>query len=102
LLASRYVWRGMAKDVSAWCKDCQGCAAGKVVRHVKAPLHNIPVPGRRFSHVHVDLVGPFSPSKEGFTHILTVVDRTTRWPEAFPLRGTSAQGLRRCLRRRLG
>jgi transposase InsO family protein len=88
LLASRYVWRGMAKDAAAWCRNCQGCAAGKVVRHVKAPLQPMAVPGRWFAHVHVDLVGPFPPSKDGFTHVLTIVDCTTRWPEAVPLRGT--------------
>jgi cleavage and polyadenylation specificity factor subunit 1 len=43
LLASRYVWRGMARDAAAWCRDCQGCAAGKVVRHVKAPLQPMAV-----------------------------------------------------------
>jgi hypothetical protein len=91
LLASRYMWRGMAKDAAAWCRDCQGCAAGKVVRHTKAPLQPMAVPGRRFAHVHVDLVGPFPPSRDGFTHVLTIVDRTTRWPEAVPLRGTTAQ-----------
>jgi hypothetical protein len=79
----------MAKKAAAWCCDCQGCAAGKVVRHVKAPLQQMAVPGRRFAHVHVDLVGPFPPSKDGFTHMLTIVDRTTHWPEAVPLRGTT-------------
>jgi hypothetical protein len=81
----------MAKDAAAWCRDCQGCAAGKVVRHKKAPLQPMAVPGRRFAHVHVDLVGPFPPSRDGFTHVLTIVDRTTPWPEAVPLRGTTAQ-----------
>ncbi len=90
LLASRYMWTGIAKDAAAWCRDCQGCAAGKVVGHTKAPLQPIAVPGRRFADVHVDLVGPFPPSRDGFTHVLTIVDRTTRWPEAVPLRGTTA------------
>ena len=36
----------------------------------------------------MDLVGPLPPSS-GYTHIFTIVDRTTRWPEAIPLRETS-------------
>ena len=36
----------------------------------------------------MDLVGPLPPSR-GFTHLLTVVDRYTRWPEAIPLSDTS-------------
>ena len=38
----------------------------------------IPVPLHKFSNVHVDLVGPWPHSAEGHTHLLTVVDITTR------------------------
>jgi hypothetical protein len=37
------------------------------------------------------LVGPLPASKEGHTHILTIIDRTTRWLEAIPLQSTSAR-----------
>jgi transposase InsO family protein len=36
------------------------------------------------------LVGPLPTSKEGFSYILTVVDRTTRWFEAIPLHSITA------------
>ena len=51
----------------------------------------IPVPLHKFSHVHVDLVGPWPRTAEGHTSLLTVVDRTTRWAEAIPLQSTTAQ-----------
>ena len=41
--------------------------------------------------MHVDLVGPWPQTAEGHTHLLTVVDRTTRWAEAIPLQSTTAQ-----------
>ena len=44
---------------------------------------------RQFDHIHVDLVGPL-PSFNGYTHILTVVDRFTQWPEALLLKDTTA------------
>ena len=53
-------------------------------------MQPIQVPTARFSHVHLDLVGPLPATKEGFTHLLTVVDRSTRWSEALPLRATAA------------
>ena len=51
----------------------------------------IPVPAARFSHVHVDIVGPLPVSAAGHTHLLTVVDWSTRWPKAVPLLATTAQ-----------
>lgn len=36
----------------------------------------------------MDLVGPLPPS-DSFTHLLTVVDRFSRWPEAIPLSDTT-------------
>jgi len=41
--------------------------------------------------VHVDLVGPLPASRQGFTHLLTAIDRSTRWPEAVPLRGVDTE-----------
>ncbi len=49
----------------------------------------IAVPRRRFEHVHVDLVGPL-PQSAGFSYLFTIVDRTTRWPEAIPLSSIAA------------
>jgi hypothetical protein len=48
------------------------------------PPSVIPIPERRFSHIHVDLIGPLPPS-QGCPHIFTMVDRTTRRREAVPL-----------------
>jgi Integrase core domain len=90
MVSARFVWRGMAADIAAWWRNCQGCARGKVLTHVKSPVKNIPIPAARFSHVHLDLVGPLPTSAEGFTHLLTMIDRTTRWPEVMPLHGITA------------
>jgi hypothetical protein len=54
------------------------------------PVESIPIPEQRFFHVHVDLVGPLLASARGHTHLLTVVDRTTRWPEVMPIKDTPA------------
>jgi Integrase zinc binding domain/Integrase core domain len=90
MISTRFVWRGMAADIASWCRDCQGCAHGKILTHVKSPVKEIPVPAARFSHVHVDIVGPLPTSPEGHSHLLTIINRTTRWPEVVPLRSISA------------
>jgi len=50
----------------------------------------IPVPARKFSHVHVDLVGPLPASSEGHVYLLTIIDRSTKWFEAVPLKNMEA------------
>ena len=47
------------------------------------------MPYHHFDHIHVDLVGLLPPSN-GYTHLLTEVDRFSCWPEAIALMDTSA------------
>jgi transposase InsO family protein len=88
LMSSRYVWKGFSTDVTAWVKACLGCQRAKVNRQVQVPPQHIPVPTRRFSHIHVDLVGPLLASK-GFTYLFTIIGRTSCWPEAIPIAATT-------------
>ncbi|BHF83329.1 hypothetical protein SprV_0802647700 [Sparganum proliferum] len=74
----------MHKDLKAWTRACITCQRSKIQRHNKAPIGTFPGPGARFSHVHLDIVGPL-PLSNGCSYLFTCVDRFTRWPEAIPL-----------------
>jgi transposase InsO family protein len=84
LLVDRYFWPSLTNDVNDWCKTCIPCQASKVTTHVQTAPEQINPTGRRFEHVHIDLVGPLPPSN-GHKYLLTMVDRFSRWPEAVPL-----------------
>ena len=96
LVSTKFVWKGLQKQVGIWARQCIACQMSKVQQHVRAPLQKFRVPGRRFDHIHVDLVGPLSPSN-GSNHLLTIVDRFSRWPEAVPLKDTTSMGCAQAL-----
>ena len=80
-----YWWQGIGCDVSKWTKACEACQKAKVHVHTKLLLERLPAPSKRFSHIHIDLVGPLNPACEGKNVLLTVIDRWTGWPDAFPM-----------------
>ncbi len=82
IISSRLVWRGLSSDITAWARGCLASQQGKIHRHTR--LVPIPIPQRRFSHLHVDLVGPVQYSNN-FNYIFTIIDRTSKWMEAIPL-----------------
>ncbi|BHF64801.1 hypothetical protein SprV_0200780800 [Sparganum proliferum] len=92
LIADRFIWAKMNSDIAHWTRQCLACQKNKVRRHTFSPSSTFAVPNVRFHHVHLDLVGPLPPSR-GNTHILTAVDRFTRWPIAVPITDTSAENI---------
>jgi hypothetical protein len=55
IISSRFVWRGLSSDITAWAHGCLACQRGKIHRHTRLAPQLIPIPPRRFSHLHVDL-----------------------------------------------
>ncbi|XP_062570645.1 uncharacterized protein LOC134232676 [Saccostrea cucullata] len=88
-----FYWPGIQGDIKRYCQSCDVCQRtfpkGKVT---KVPLEKMPLIDTPFERVAVDLVGPMAPvTEKGNRYILTVVDYSTRYPEAIPLKGIETE-----------
>jgi len=84
MIRTTHYWPKMRQDITKWCRSCLSCQRSKVTKHTKTFLEKLPNPSARFSHIHLDLVGPF-PSRSGDRMLLTIIDRWTSWPEVIVL-----------------
>jgi hypothetical protein len=89
---SRYYWRGISKDVSAYVKGCMDCNQNKKstvsARHPMLSYHA----GSPMERVHLDFIGPLPRTERGNEYILMMVDQFTKWVECIPLPSQECRG----------
>ena len=82
--SSSYFWPKLNKDVAHYVSTCHPCQSIKSVKKFIPKARTFDVPDRRFSQLHIDVVGPLPPS-EGMSYILSIFCRTSKWLECIPM-----------------
>lgn len=85
LIDSKYFWPRMKKNTVNWME----CQKSTVHKHTKTPISTLQNPDARITHVHIDIVGPLSPS-EGYEYVLTMISKFTMWCETIPIKDIRA------------
>ena len=62
LIKERFVWSRMNSEIKDWVTTCVPCQTAKVQRHNKAPIKTFLAPDDKFSHIHIDFIGPLNES----------------------------------------
>ncbi|VDP85745.1 unnamed protein product [Schistosoma mattheei] len=71
LIAERFCWPSMNKDMREWARYCVSCQQFKVIRYNKCPSDSFQTPEARFDHVHLDLAGAL-PDSNGYSYLFNL------------------------------
>ncbi|XP_062596739.1 uncharacterized protein LOC134258215 isoform X2 [Saccostrea cucullata] len=90
---AEFYWPGVQADARRFCRSCDICQRTTPKgRTTKVPMSVMPIIDEPFRRVAVDLVGPIQPMTDnGNRYILTLVDFSTRYPEAVALKGIETE-----------
>ncbi len=83
LIARKYYWPTLRRDVKTYVKGCDVCLASKAVRHKPyGDLQSLPIPTHRWKDLSIDFVTslPISANwkRDSYDSILVIVDRLTK------------------------
>jgi hypothetical protein len=94
-------WPGWRTDVSLFIDRCEKCNRYRKNTHTRQGQLKYAGVTAPWQKVHIDLMGPFVKSHDGYSFILTVICSFTKYLIAIPLRDKSAFSVARALVRQV-
>lgn len=97
-MAQKYYWPGMFRDTARYVRQCTKCQQYKVLQRAPAGLMYTTPTTYPWDVVSVDLVGPLPRSTKGYTVVVVMQDKFTKWIELQPLRQATAPAVTKAFR----
>lgn len=100
LVSRHFHWEGMRDDVSQYVRHCDACQLSKPsTKAYGGKLQPLPIPGRRWEHVSMDMIVKLPQTVNGHDSILVFVDRLSKMVHLVPTVETlSAEGFAKLFR----
>ncbi|XP_055928525.1 uncharacterized protein LOC129959661 [Argiope bruennichi] len=96
LIRKRFIWKDLRRDVTMWTRACLDCQRSKVHRHTKSSLGTFSTSICNVFPLKLHYIRSSS-TCNGYQYLLTVVDRFSRWPEAFPMTDQKTEAVAKTL-----
>ena len=90
-LKKHVFWPKMKSDVCNYVRNCVICIKSKYDHRPKNELGRFQVPDSPFKRMHVDIIGPFPRTKEGYKFICAAIDVFSHYIIAAPLTSKSSE-----------
>lgn len=92
-----FFWPFISQNVQRFCCHCEQCLKATKRMPPKAPLQSMPIIEQPFARIAMDFVGPLPCLAHRHHFLLVIVDFTTHYPEAIPLREMHVPGVAQAL-----
>ena len=89
-IKSQFFWYRMSSEIELYCQSCNTCIQQKKTLNPRGALQSYHA-GAPWERVHIDILGPFSPSSKNNKFILMLVDQFSKWIECYPLPDQKAE-----------
>jgi len=81
----------MRRSVEEYIEKCDPCQKRKEDREFRAPLAEVEMPTTPFEVTSMDITGPYLVKPRGNKYLLTFIDHSTKYVEAYPLKDQTSE-----------